>query len=50
MKWVTNERKKCYYLNSSMNIFVLEPLSFKKLSHYSGMQNDILMQREGLKG
>ena len=33
-----------------MNIFVPEPLGFTKLSHFSVMQDDALMHREGLKG
>ena len=33
-----------------MEIFGLKPLVVGKLSLFSGMQNDALMQREGLKG
>ena len=33
-----------------MKIFVLIPLGFTKLSHFSEMQDDALMHREGLKG
>ena len=48
LKWVTNEY--CYFQNSSMKIFVVKPLGFRKLSHASEMQNDALMYRVGLKG
>ena len=33
-----------------MKIFVLKPQGFRKLGHFSEMQNDALMQSEGLKG
>ena len=33
-----------------MEIFILKPLVVGKLSLFSGMQNDALMHREGLKG
>ena len=33
-----------------MGIFVLKPLVVRKLSLFSGMLNDVLMHREGLKG
>ena len=39
-----------FLLNCSMNLFVLNPIGFRKLGHFSGMQNDALMHREGLKG
>ena len=31
-------------------MFVLKPLGSTKLSHFSEMQDDALMHREGLKG
>ena len=40
----------CYFQNSSMEIFVLKPLGFRKLSHSSEMRNDALMHRDRLKG
>ena len=33
-----------------MQICVLKPPGFRKLSHSSEMRNDALMHREGLKG
>ena len=33
-----------------MNIFVPKPLCFTKLSHFSEMQDDVLLHCEGLKG
>ena len=33
-----------------MEIFVLKPLVVGKLNLFSGMENDALMHREGLKG
>ena len=39
-----------HYSNSFMNMFVLNPLVLRKISHFSEMQNDALVQREGLKG
>ena len=33
-----------------MEIFVLKPFVVGKLSLFSGMENDALMHREGLKG
>ena len=33
-----------------MEIFVLKPLAVEKLSLFSGMRNDALMLRGGLKG
>ena len=33
-----------------MEIFILEPLVVGKLSLFTGMWNDALMHREGLKG
>ena len=33
-----------------MEIFILKPLVICKLSLFSGMWNDALMRREGLKG
>ena len=33
-----------------MKNFVPKPLGFTKLSHFSEMQDDALMHREGLKG
>ena len=33
-----------------MKIFILKPLVERKLSLFSGMWNDALMHREGLKG
>ena len=33
-----------------MEIFVLKPLAIGKLSLFSGMWNNALMHREGLKG
>ena len=46
-KWVTNEKKIVLLINSSMKIFVLKPLGFRKLSYFSEMLNDALMHREG---
>ena len=40
----------CHYSNSFMNMFVLNPLVLRELSHFSEIQNDALMHREGLKG
>ena len=48
LKWVGNEKIYCYYYNSSMNMFVLNPLILKKLSHFSEIQNDALMRLEVL--
>ena len=39
-----------YWQNSFMGIFVLKPLVVRKLGLFSGMENDALMHREGLKG
>ena len=33
-----------------MEIFILQPLAVGKLGLFSGMENDALMHREGLKG
>ena len=33
-----------------MEIFFLKPLVVRQLSQFSGMYNDALMHREGLKG
>ena len=33
-----------------MEIFILKPLVVGKISLFSGMSNDALMHREGLKG
>ena len=33
-----------------MGIFILKPLVVEKLGLFSGMQNDALVHREGLKG
>ena len=41
--------KHCYYQNSSMKVFVLIVLGFRKLGLSSEMENDALMHREGLK-
>ena len=40
----------CYFQNCYMKIVVPKPLGFMKLSHFSEMQDDALMHREGLKG
>ena len=50
LKWVANEKIYCYYKNSSIKIFGLKTLGFRKLSHFSEMQNDALRHCEGLKG
>ena len=47
LKSVTIAKKTVLLLNSSMTIFVLKPLGFRKLGHYSEMQNDALVYREG---
>ena len=39
-----------YWQTSFMEIFILKPLVVGKLSLFSGMENDALMHREGLKG
>ena len=38
-----------YWQTSFMEIFIQKPLVVGKLSLFSGMQNDALMHREGLK-
>ena len=48
LNWVTNGKIYCYFLNISMQIFVLKPLGFRKLSYFSEMRNEALMHREGL--
>ena len=50
MKWVANEKNILLLSTSSIKKIVLNPLVFKKLSHFSEMHNDALMHREGLKG
>ena len=39
-----------YWSNSFMKFFILKPFVVGKLSLFSGMQNDALLHREGLKG
>ena len=50
MKYVANEKNILLILNSSKKFFVLKHIGCRKLSHFSAMQNDALMHREGLKG
>ena len=39
-----------YWQTSFIEIFIKKPLVVGKLSLFSGMQNDAIMHREGLKG
>ena len=50
LKCVANENNILLLLNTSIEMLGLKSLGSRKLSHYSEMQNDVLMHREGLKG
>ena len=39
-----------YWYTSFMEVFILKPLYVGQLSLFSGMQNNALMHRGGLKG
>ena len=44
---MANEINRLFLLNSSIKIFVLKPICYKKLSYFSEMQNDALMHSKG---
>ena len=50
LKCVANEKNILLLLSTSIEMLGLKSLCYRKLSHYSEMQNDALMHREGLKG
>ena len=50
LKWVGNEKNVLLSLKQFHEHVCSKPLVLKKLSHFSEMQNDALMHREGLKG
>ena len=50
LKWVKNEKKITSLLKQSHENFRYKTLSCWKLSHFSDMQNDVFMNREGSKG
>ena len=49
LKWVANEKKVSLLINSSMTIFVVKTLGFRKLDHSSEMQNDASWLLKGFK-
>ena len=51
LKWMKNKNKIAMCLKASfMEVFLLKPSVVGKLSLFSGMLNDALMHRAGLKG
>ena len=49
LKWVGNEKNVLLSLKQFHEHVRSKPLVLKKLSHFSEMQNDALMHREGFK-
>ena len=50
LKWVANEKNILLLLEQFHENVVLKLPDFRTISHFSEMQNDALMHREGLKG
>ena len=50
LKWVKIKEDYHVLANQFHGMFLLKPLVVGKLSVFSGMLNDVLMHREGLKG
>ena len=48
LKWMTNEKKISLLLTHAVEKNVMQPLRFRRLSHFSEMQNDGLMHHNGL--
>ena len=46
-KWMVNGKKLSLLFEKFHEIFVLNPVGFRKLSHSSEIENDALMHREG---